>query len=175
MSARGLSAADEVALARRIERGDPKAKEKLIESNLGLVHLVARTFRGSGVAFPDLVQEGTLGLVRAVEKFDHRRGLKFSTYAVWWIRRSILEAIANSNVIRIPAKARQQLAAVRRAEAELQRIGPAHASDGAIAEHIQFDPGTAACIKGNGLGGRHSSNARDERRARLARAPSQAT
>jgi RNA polymerase primary sigma factor len=142
-----LSAADEVALARRVERGDPKAKEKLIEGNLGLVHLVARTYRASGLPFPDLVQEGTLGLVRAVEKFDHRRGLKFSTYAVWWIRRSILEAIANSNVIRIPAKARQQLAAVRRAEAELQRIGPAHASDGAIAERAQLSETTVRSLR----------------------------
>src|SRR6202008_2292111 len=80
-----LTADDEVALARRIERGDPKAKEKLIESNLGLVHLVARGYRGGAVPFTDLIQEGTVGLVRAAERFDHRRGLKFSTYAVWWI------------------------------------------------------------------------------------------
>jgi RNA polymerase primary sigma factor len=147
VSARGLSAADEVALAKRIELGDPKAKEKLIERNLGLVHLVARTYSASGVPFADLVQEGTVGLVRAAEKFDHRRGLKFSTYAVWWIRRSILEAIANSNVIRIPAKARQQLTAVRRAEAELRRIGPAHASDGAIAERIQLSEATVRSLR----------------------------
>ena len=88
------------------------------------MHAVARAYRGSSVPFADLVQEGTIGLVRAVERFDHRRGLKFSTYAVWWIRRSMLDAIASSNVIRMPAKASQQLAAVRRAEAELERVEP---------------------------------------------------
>ena len=148
MSVRALSADDEVALAKRIERGDLKAKEKLIESNLGLVHLVARTYRGAGVPFADLVQEGTVGLVRAVEKFDHRRGLKFSTYAVWWIRRSILEAVSSSNVIRIPTKAKQQLAAVRRAEADLQRIGPSRASDGAIAEQTQLSEATVRSLRG---------------------------
>jgi RNA polymerase primary sigma factor len=109
-----LSAAEEVALAKRIEQGDLDAKEEMIESNLGLVHALARTYRGRGVPFDDLVQEGTVGLVKAVERFDHRREVKFSTYAVWWIRRSILDALAGSNVIRIPAKANRQLAAVRR-------------------------------------------------------------
>ena len=89
-----LSAAEEVELAKRIERGDLSAKDRMIESNLRLVFAIARSYRGRGVPFPDLVQEGTVGLVRAVEKFDHRRGLKFSTYAVWWIRRSLLDAIA---------------------------------------------------------------------------------
>jgi RNA polymerase primary sigma factor len=126
-----LSRADEVTLARRIERGDLKAKDAMIERNLGLVHAIAGTYRGSGVPYADLVQEGTVGLVRAVELFDHRRGPKFSTYAVWWIRRSIRDAIANSKVIRIPAKANRQLAAVRRAEG---RFGPRRASDAAIAE-----------------------------------------
>jgi RNA polymerase primary sigma factor len=143
-----LSSDDEIALARRIERGDLKAKEKLIESNLGLVHSVARAYRGSGVPFADLVQEGTVGLVRATEKFDHRRGLKFSTYAVWWIRRSILEAVASSNVIRIPPKAKQQLAAVRRAEADLRRRSPSPASDGAIAEHTQLSEATVRSLRG---------------------------
>ena len=107
-----LSPTEEIALARQIEGGDLKAKETMIRSNLGLVHAVARTYRGSGVPYDDLVQEGTLGLVRAVERFDHRRGVKFSTYAVWWIRRSMLDAIASSNAIRIPAKANQQRAAI---------------------------------------------------------------
>ena len=128
-----LSAAEEVELARRIERGDLSAKDRMIESNLRLVFAIARSYRGRGVPFPDLVQEGTVGLLRAVERFDHRRGLKFSTYAVWWIRRSLLDAIAGSRVIRIPAKANQQLAAVRRAEAELERLGPRRASTAVIA------------------------------------------
>ena len=118
-----LTADEEVRLARRIESGDLRAKELMIESNLRLVFAIARSYRGRGVPFADLVQEGTIGLVRAVERFDHRRGLKFSTYAVWWIRRSLLDAIVGSQVIRIPAKANQHLSAVRRAEAELGRNG----------------------------------------------------
>src|ERR1700760_1726517 len=125
-------------LARRIEQGDMQAKQGMIESNLRLVHAVASAYRGSSVPFSDLVQEGTIGLIRAVERFDHRREVKFSTYAVWWIRRSILDAISSSNVIRMPPKASQQLAAVRRAEAELARIEPRRASDAEIAEHTQL-------------------------------------
>lgn len=145
--ARLLDAAEEVRLAKRIERGDLKAKERMIESNLRLVHAVARTYRGSAVPFADLVQEGTVGLVRAVERFDHHRGLKFSTYAVWWIRRSMLDAIAGSSVIRIPAKAQQQLAAVRRAEAELQRSGRPRATDAAIAERTQLRATTVRSLR----------------------------
>jgi RNA polymerase primary sigma factor len=117
-----LSRADEIRLARRIEHGDPRARESMIESNLRLVHAVATRYRGSGVSFADLVQDGTVGLVRAVQSFDHRRGLRFSTYAVCWIRRSIHDAITESGAIRIPANANQQLAAVRRAEAELECV-----------------------------------------------------
>jgi RNA polymerase primary sigma factor len=142
-----LSAAEEVILARRIERGDLQAKQRMIESNLRLVHAVARTYRGSSVPFADLVQEGTIGLVRAVERFDHRRGVKFSTYAAWWIRRSMLDAMAGSNVIRMPAKASQQLGAVRRAEAELGRIGPRCISDAAIAEHTQLSVTTVRSLR----------------------------
>jgi RNA polymerase primary sigma factor len=142
-----LSAADEVRLAKQIERGDLKAKETMIESNLRLVYAIARCYNGSPVPYADLVQEGTVGLVRAVERFDHRRGLKFSTYAVWWIRRSILDAIADSQVIRIPAKARQQLAAVRRAEAELDRTGPGLASDAAIAQRTGLSAMTVQSLR----------------------------
>ena len=147
-----LSAAEEIMLARRIERGDLQAKQRMIESNLRLVHAVARAYRGSSVPFADLVQEGTIGLVRAVERFDHRRGVKFSTYAVWWIRRSMLDAIASSNVIRMPAKASQQLAAVRRAEAELERVEPRRASDAAIAEHTQLSVTTVRSLRRGGPG-----------------------
>jgi RNA polymerase primary sigma factor len=142
-----LSAAEEIMLARRIERGDLDAKQRMIESNLRLVHAVAGPYRGSSVPFADLVQEGTIGLIRAVERFDHRREVKFSTYAVWWIRRSILDAIAGSNVIRMPAKASQQLAAVRRAEAELERSEPRRASDAAIAEHAQLSVTTVRSLR----------------------------
>jgi RNA polymerase primary sigma factor len=115
-----LSRADEIRLAGRIEQGDPRARESMIESNLRLVHAVATRYGGSGVSFADLVQDGTVGLVRGVQSFDHRRGLRFSTYAVCWIRRSIDDAITESGAIRIPAKANAQLAAVRRAEAEAE-------------------------------------------------------
>jgi RNA polymerase primary sigma factor len=142
-----LSAAEEIMLARRIERGDLQAKQRMIESNVRLVHAVAGPYRGSTVPFADLVQEGTIGLIRAVERFDHRRGVKFSTFAVWWIRRSILDAIASSHVIRMPAKASQQLAAVRRAEAELGRIAPGRASDAAIAEHTQLSVVTVRSLR----------------------------
>jgi RNA polymerase primary sigma factor len=142
-----LSPADEIALARRIERGDLKAKETMIERNLRLVHAVARAYRGSGVPYADLVQEGTVGLVRAVERFDHRRGLKFSTYAVWWIRRSMHDAIAGSKLIRIPPKAGRQLAAVRRAEAELERLGSHRASDQGVAELVRLSPTTVHALR----------------------------
>src|SRR5690242_16844282 len=128
-----LRAEEEVMLARRIEQGDAHARQRMIESNLRLVHAVARAYRGRGVPFADLVQEGTIGLVKAVDRFDHRREVKFSTYAVWWIRRSMLDAIASSNVIRMPPKASQQLAAVRRAEEELERVERHHVSDAALA------------------------------------------
>jgi RNA polymerase primary sigma factor len=142
-----LSRAEEIALARRIERGDLEAKETMIESNLRLVHAVARSFRGSGVPFADLVQEGTIGLIRAVELFDHRRGLRFSTYAVWWIRHSMRDAIAGSKAIRIPPKANQQLAAVRRAEAQLERLGPRRASDAEIAQLTRLSARTVRSLR----------------------------
>lgn len=142
-----LSPAEEVALAKRIEQGDSNAKKEMIESNLGLVRALARTYRGRGVPFDDLVQEGTVGLVKAVEGFDHRREVKFSTYAAWWIRRSVLDALAGSNVIRIPSKANRQLAAVRRAEAELERIGSRGASDAEIAERTELNETTVRFLR----------------------------
>jgi RNA polymerase primary sigma factor len=128
MTERLLTAADELRLARRSERGDTAAKEEMVVRNLGLVHALALRHRGRGVAMEDLVQEGTVGLIRAVERFDHRRGLKFSTYAVWWIRRSLLDAIADTRTIRIPVAAQRQIASIQRAQAELRRIHP-HAPD----------------------------------------------
>jgi RNA polymerase primary sigma factor len=142
-----LSRAEEVALAGRIEHGDRQAKETMIESNLGLVHAVAATFQGSGVPFADLVQEGTVGLVRAVEEFDHRRGAKFSTYAMWWIRRSMYDAIAGAKVIRIPAQANRQLAAVRRAEAEIERHHQGPAPDTEIAEVAELSVETVRSLR----------------------------
>ncbi len=90
-----LTAAEEVALAKRVERGDEAAKERMINSNLRLVISIARRYQGHGVPLGDLIQEGVIGLNRAVEKFDWRRGFKFSTYATWWIRQACQRAVSN--------------------------------------------------------------------------------
>ncbi len=121
-----LNAAEEVQLAKLIERGDVVAKRTMIESNLRLVVSIAKGYRGLGVPFLDLIQEGTLGLNRAVEKFDWRRGFKFSTYATWWIRQSVQRAVANhARTIRVPVhvvERQQKLSrAARRLEVELGR------------------------------------------------------
>jgi RNA polymerase primary sigma factor len=120
-----LTAQEEVALAKRIERGDLLAKQRLIEANLRLVVAVARGYVGRGLTLLDLVQEGSLGLIRAAEKFDYRRGLKFSTYATWWIRQAVSRAIADSaRTIRLPAHAVERVNQARRVQHELvQRLG----------------------------------------------------
>jgi RNA polymerase primary sigma factor len=142
-----LTAAKEVRLAKLIERGDLRAKDEMIERNLGLVFAVARPYAGHGVALEDLIQEGTIGLVRAVEKFDYRRGLRFSTYAVWWIRNSLMNALGTARTIRIPSSAGQQLAAIRRAETELHRLHGASVPDAAIAEQTGLAHGTVAALR----------------------------
>ena len=138
MSGPLLSAADEVRLAIQIEQGDQAAKQRMIESNLRLVVSLARTYRGRGVPMADLVQEGTIGLIQAVERFDHRHGVKFSTYAAWWIHGSLRDAVAAAQPIRIPPRATRQLAAVRRAEEELRHSTLGAPSVAAVADRTEL-------------------------------------
>jgi RNA polymerase primary sigma factor len=142
-----LSAAEEVQLAKRIERGDAAAKDELIASNLRLVYALALGYRGRGVPLDDLVQEGVIGLVRAVERFDHRRGSKFSTYAVWWIRRSLRDALAAADTIRIPRAARQQLAAIQQARGELRGTGRGRPTRDDIARHAGLSARTVRTLE----------------------------
>ena len=133
-----LTAAEEVELAKRIERGDLEAKERMINSNLRLVVSQARRYQGHGLAMEDLIQEGMLGLIRAVEKFDWRRGFKFSTYGTLWIRQAIQRGLQNSGrTIRVPVHIAQRQVKVRKIESELStRLGrePTDEEIAAVAE-----------------------------------------
>jgi RNA polymerase primary sigma factor len=127
-----LTKHQEIELSKRIERGDLEAKEQMINSNLRLVVSIAKRYQGHGLPLLDLIQDGTIGLNRAVEKFDYRKGFKFSTYATWWIRQACQRAVANqSDTIRIPVHVQERRLKLRRAKQQLEAV---HGRPATIAE-----------------------------------------
>jgi RNA polymerase primary sigma factor len=136
-----LDAGEEVSLGRRVREGDMAARRRLIESNLRLVISIAKKYRGRGVSFEDLIQEGNAGLIRAVEKFDPEMGNRFSTYATWWIRQSVTRAVADhSRTVRLPAHVMDAVFRLRRAENAMGVELGRDPSDEELAESLEAKP-----------------------------------
>jgi RNA polymerase primary sigma factor len=132
---------EEITLARRIKRGDKAAREQMIKANLRLVVKIARDYDGLGLPLLDLINEGNIGLMKGVERFDPKKGAKLSTYASWWIKQSILRALANqSKTIRLPVHVVDKLAHLRRAESKLRDVLERDPTDEELAHEVKLDP-----------------------------------
>lgn len=135
-----LTPAEELALAKRIQRGDDSAREHMIKANLRLVVKIARDYEGLGLPLLDLINEGNMGLMTGVERFDHKRGAKLSTYAAWWIKQNIKRALANqSRTIRLPVHVVDRLAHMRRAEVKLREVLDREPTDEELAHELDLD------------------------------------